>query len=557
MGSVTLSCRKRCSLFRTSCADCSHLGGQLTLPGRDSKIHVQNYNVGKYDLAYSTAEVFTWKNSSAGSVLVVYGGPGELHELAVAGNPELTQVSGGSLTNGTRGNATVVNWQTSPTPYVVQFGGKDLTVYLVDRNTAYNHWVFNDIIIQAGYLIRNATFSAAGTLDLVGDLNASVPVSILAPTDKAITSLNFNGEPIPTTTDPATGAVSGQITYTKPDISLPDFSTADWKYLDSLPEIQPTYDDSAWVTANLTASPNTQFNNLTTPVSLYGGDYGFSYGSLLFRGHFTSTSTETSFTVNAQGGIASAYAVFLNDTFLGSWAGSNTNANYTSTFPLSNLTPSTAYVLTIILDLTGLDENYNAGDSGLKNPRGILSYDLTGGSNDAVTWKLTGNLGGENYADLTRGPLNEDGYYAIRQGFHLPDAPTSTFTSSNPSTGIDGAGVAFYSTTFDLDVPRGYDTPLSFTFANNTTPYRANLYVNGYQFGKYVNNIGPQAVFPVPEGVLDHHGTNTVALIVFALTEQGASVEEFGLTCTAVVQSGYGDVALSPLDGYVPREGAY
>ena len=30
--------------------------------------------------------------------------------------------------------------------------------------------------------------------------------------------------------------------------------------------------------------------------------------------------------------------------------------------------------------------------------------------------------------------------------------------------------------------------------------YRVQLWVNGYMFGKYVNNIGPQTSFPVPQG---------------------------------------------------------
>ncbi|KAL9091821.1 MAG: hypothetical protein Q9159_001193 [Coniocarpon cinnabarinum] len=533
------------------------LGGQLTLPGRDSKIHVQNYNVGQYDLAYSTAEVFTWKNSSAGSVLIVYGGPGEQHELAVAGNPEFSQVAGGTVTQETRGNATVVNWQTSPDPYIVQFDGLALTAYLVDRNTAYNHWVFNDTIVQAGYLVRNATFSAAGQLDIAGDLNASVPVSVLAPTDKNIAKLTFNGEDVATTTNPTTGAVSGNLTYTAPEVSLPDFSTAGWKFIDSLPEIQASYDDSAWPVANLTSSPNIQFNNFTTPVSLYGGDYGFSYGSLVFRGHFTASGAETSFSVNAQGGIAFASATWLNDTFLGAWPGDNTNANYTTTFPLSNLTSGSNYVLTIVIDLTGLDENYDAGDSGLKSPRGILDYTLGGREKSDVSWKLTGNLGGENYADLTRGPLNEDGYYAVRQGYHLPGAPLDAFNDSSPYDGLSAPGVGFYGVNFDLDLPKGYDIPLSFSFTNNTSASRTNLYVNGYQFGKYVSNVGPQQLFPVPEGILNHQGSNYVAVTLFNMDAQGANLDGFSLVNTATVQSGYGDVVAAPQTGFSPRAGAY
>ncbi len=46
-------------------------------------------------------------------------------------------------------------------------------------------------------------------------------------------------------------------------------------------------------------------------------------------------------------------------------------------------------------------------------------------------------------------------------------------------------------TSFDLDLPKGYDIPLSFNFGKvNTTSkgglnYRAQIYVNGYQYGKY------------------------------------------------------------------------
>lgn len=42
-------------------------------------------------------------------------------------------------------------------------------------------------------------------------------------------------------------------------------------------------------------------------------------------------------------------------------------------------------------------------------------------------------------------------------------------------------------TNFELDMPEGYDIPLSFVFPNISTiaNYRCQLYVNGYQFGKY------------------------------------------------------------------------
>ena len=62
----------------------------------------------------------------------------------------------------------------------------------------------------------------------------------------------------------------------------------------------------------------------------------------------------------------------------------------------------------------------------MKLPRGVIDYDLAGHAKSDVTWKLTGNLGGEDFADTTRGPLNEGGLYAERAGYHLPSPPTSS-----------------------------------------------------------------------------------------------------------------------------------
>lgn len=42
---------------------------------------------------------------------------------------------------------------------------------------------------------------------------------------------------------------------------------------------------------------------------------------------------------------------------------------------------------------------------------------------------------------------------------------------------------------------------MSFVFGNSSlvSHYRTQLYVNGWQFGKYANAIGPQTRFPVRE----------------------------------------------------------
>ena len=109
------------------------LGGSLTLNGRDSKVHVTDYDVAGTNILYSTAEVFTWKEFEDEKVLVVYGGVGEQHELAISGTTQAVLVEGPSadLTTDTVGDAVVLNWQTSIERRIVKIG--DLTLFIIGK----------------------------------------------------------------------------------------------------------------------------------------------------------------------------------------------------------------------------------------------------------------------------------------------------------------------------------------------------------------------------------------------------------------------------------------
>lgn len=115
------------------------LGGSLTLSGRDSKFHVTDYDLGGTNLLYSTAEIFTWKVFRSKTVLVVYGGAGEQHELAIVSKSRATVLEGANVTTQAGNGTTILNWTTSATRGVVQVG--NVFVYILDRNTAYNYWV--------------------------------------------------------------------------------------------------------------------------------------------------------------------------------------------------------------------------------------------------------------------------------------------------------------------------------------------------------------------------------------------------------------------------------
>ena len=60
-------------------------------------------------------------------------------------------------------------------------------------------------------------------------------------------------------------------------------------------------------------------------------------------------------------------------------------------------------------------------------------------------------------------------------------------------------------------MPRPDDASLGLTIGDPATPrsaanYRALIFVNGWNMGQYIANVGPQHTFVVPNGVLNPHG---------------------------------------------------
>lgn len=472
---------------------------QLTLNGRDAKIHVVDYPLGDKTVLYSTAEILTWKQSHGKTVVIVYGGEDEYHELAFKSDMDEPQIKEGSDVDFSKFDGhQVLSWTTSSERRIVSLG--DVDVYILDRYAAYNYWeipytqnrwsdapysLSNSLIMQAGYLVRTARVSGS-TIALTGDLNATSTLEIIAGAPQHVHKITFNGERV-TFTKTNLGTFKAQLKYNKPNVQIPTLLDLDWRSVDTMPEASASYDDSRWTKADLEQTYNDEFNQ-TTPTSLSGSDYGYNTGSLIFRGHFTANGNESEFSVGTQGGYAFATTVFLNGTYIGAYAGTASGTDHVGTYSLPKLTRGENYVLTVYVDHMGLDMQWTIGQVSFKHIRGITNYTLAGRDASDISWKLTGNYGGEQYPDKERGPLNEGGFYAERMGYHLPKAPTWHWNKSSPAEGFSGPGARFYTTNFKLNLPRNYDIPLSFAFNEdfgNSSVYRSVLYVNGYQFGRY------------------------------------------------------------------------
>ncbi|KAL0954023.1 hypothetical protein HGRIS_005178 [Hohenbuehelia grisea] len=519
--------------------------GTITFNGRDAKFLVTDYVFGKSAsrILYSTAEIMTWTTIGSADYIILYAGPNETGEttLVFSSAPTVDLRSAPTASSNFANGVLRLNYALKSAVQVINIksGQANLVIMVMDKPTAYT-WhapvipgagefgnffsvgTNQTVLVGGPYLIRSASI-AGDTLQLVGDLNGTTSVEFIAPAN--VQRLSWNGKSV-STAKTTRGSLAGSLIVAQPAITLPVLSK--WKVSGSLPEISPDFDDSSFTLASLTTTNYTNLPPLAGDHVLYSQQYGLYGGNLIFRGHFNASGAETAVSLTVQGGFAFAYTAWLNGVFLGSNQG-NATISLTSDswgIPKDTLRIGQDNVLVILQDHMGISEtNTNGG----KEPRGIRGYALVGGNTKFSQWRLQGNQGGAaNAPDTQRGYLNEGGLYSERIGAHLPGFPGSSWANGTPTAGggVARAGVNFYRTTFDLDLPDGFDVPirLSFSPSDISIRFRAQIYLNGWQFGKYVNNIGPQTVFVLPAGLLRRKSTNTLALSLWSMDETGASI---------------------------------
>ncbi|KAH6681709.1 putative beta-galactosidase C, partial [Halenospora varia] len=505
----------------------------INLNGRQSKILVTDYTFGKQTLLYSSAEVLTYGIFNK-EVLVLYLQNGQVGQFALktSGNSTHSTYGSSNVTATASSGLMTFTYTQGAGQTVVEFNG--ILIYLLEQKTAWRFWApattknpdvkpNEQIFVLGPYLVRSASISH-GVLHVSGDSDNATTIEAYTG-DSSIQTIDWNGQRLDAEKT-AYGSVTAQIPGAADrTVSLPVLEN--WRSADSLPEKNPAYDDSKWAVCNKTTTQS-PVAPITLPV-LFSSDYGFYAGPKVYRGYFDGSYTAVNIT--ASGGLAFGWTAWLNGVLVGGNTGNTTLTTTSAVLTLpSNSTKKTGNVLTVVVDYHGHDETSTA--KGVENPRGLLGASLIGGNTSSSTgfklWKIQGNAGGNANIDAVRGPMNEGGLYGERLGWTLPSfTPDSKqFGRSSPSVGISSSGIAFYTTTFHLNIDSDLDVPLGIELtAPAGTVSRVMVWINGYQYGKYVSHIGPQTRFPFPPGVVNNRGENTVALSLWAMTDAGAKLD--------------------------------
>ncbi|PIL34787.1 hypothetical protein GSI_02574 [Ganoderma sinense ZZ0214-1] len=416
--------------------------GSIALNGRQSKLIITDYTFGaRGSLLYTTASIFFAGTIGERDVLFLFGNADQSHEFALTltGSGTRSASSRIQFTNSTAAGVTTVAVSPGSAGLLAVWESPSQLVLFADPGTAAtfwapvirsptastvlgleNYWQFGTnrtVLVGGPYLVRNATISE-GTLALRGDLNASVPLTIIAP--PSVKEVTWNGERVDVRAEGA--LLTGWLAQSTSVGEVKAPALTGWKFADSLPEIQAGFDDASWTVAN-----KTRTNIEVKP--LFGNRRMFCEGHVLFRGHFNATGSETSANLTIYGGFAFAASVFINDQFIStvSTNASTNNSQPTSPsiigvdhvnalfpFPNGSVVPGQDNVVTVIVDNMGNEEYPDE-----KSARGIAGFELVGGT--FTTWKVQGKIGGyTNFPDKVRGVMNEGGLFGESEGWHLP-----------------------------------------------------------------------------------------------------------------------------------------
>lgn len=509
----------------------------ITVDGRDSKMLLANYRCGRELMMYSTSELMTDLDDRDRDVIVLHGTGGEDGEtvLSYPREPKVDVLQGKAEARWDAASGDLRLDYVHQGLIRVRIGedGHNLLLLIGTNGALRNVWRLDTrlgpVLVSGPYLVRTAAVGAAETpgnavVSLTGDTDGPSSIEVFAAA--AVGRISWNGRDVPVART-ASGSLAGQLAGPKP-VSIPILTL--WKYQTEGQEIAPLFDDSGWIKADH-RSTNNPFLHGFEPV-LDADEYGFHHGDVWYRGHFTATGKEKGILLSAGTGANGVFTVWLNGHFLGRGeSGRYMDVSQYFNVNGAHLKVDKDNVVSVLVEDMGHEENDDSNNA-YKEPRGLIAASFVG-SDAALDWRLQGNRGGEAPIDAVRGPYNNGGLFGERSGWSLSGYPDRGWRDVTLPNRVDRPGLGWYRTTFTLDAPADQDVPMALEISDDPARhYRALIFVNGWQFGRYINSLGPQHVFVLPPGILNPHGTNTIAIASWSTEYSG------GLGTVRLVQLG-------------------
>ncbi|MFL6140475.1 MAG: glycoside hydrolase family 35 protein [Labedaea sp.] len=523
--------------------------GSFTVPsglsGQDGKTLVANLNFGGQHLVYSSSEIETLLRQGSADTALLYGRNDEPGETVLRySSPPTVSVLTGNVTSSFANGILRLNYVHSGLTQIrIAGGGRDqLTLLLANQTTADTMWrqdtAAGPVLERGPQLVRTAAVNGS-VLALTGDTATAASLEIWAPAQVSAVTWNGAAVTLRRTSAGSLAAVSQLPGPTAP--SLPDLSAATWRHSPESPEAAASFNDANWTPATKTATHSTTPPPAGQPV-LTADDYGFHHGDIWYRGRYTTAATTVS--LRYGGGGAGLLQAWLDGVYLGQnvlptgVSAPATTGTATFTVP-DSLRTNAAHVLSVMVRNDSHNEDGGVNDAH-KEGRGLISATLSPAT--TISWRIQGG----SATEAVRGPLNNGGLFGERTGWHLPGFADSTWTTRPVPDTTAAAGTAWYRTQFDLALPASQDSSLGLTIGAAGVRggnYRVLIFVNGWNMGQYIANVGPQHTFVIPTGILNPRGHNTIALAVTSDGGAANALERVALTNLGTVRGG---VPVSP-----------
>ena len=427
--------------------------------------------LGDLTLLYATAPLFA--NIKHGDQrLLVFAGPGDVAWRL----PDSLETLATSYSGDTQRELT--------------FRSAGQTVQAIFLPDASRAWLVGDqLIVGPSYVgeIRRQD----STQELLLHSDAATPVQIYALRQPGSASLD--GQPRYITQaamyrgQPLAAPTVGRLDFTlpaPPPVALP--ALGPWRVVESLPEVAPSFTDDDWT-------------EITPGQPLDMDSLSVTEGFIWYRGEFTGPLAEIGLAIRHHAALYlnGAFVARLDNIAADSAPAESEPEEVETTIvllPAQLLRPG-RNVLAVLVESVGHTKDFNED---ARRPRGLLAAEAT----VPVRWRARGGLAGE-----------AEGYASIA----CDDAAWSPVADLAQAPASD---VAWLRTRFTLDLPLDAWAPIGLRLEHLADI--VHIYLNGVLVARDWSGC-PERVFYLPEGLLDLHGENTLALALWRRGETPAA----------------------------------